>query len=86
MAGKVVTEASAIVIVVRDNGPGLDASDRQAALRRFYRGVDAAGIPGSGLGLSIVAAITHLHGFGLELDDASPGLIVRIRAATAQSA
>jgi signal transduction histidine kinase len=82
----VVTEAGAIVIVVRDNGPGLAASDRQAALRRFYRGVDAAGIPGTGLGLSIVAAITHLHGFGLELDDASPGLIVRIRALIAQPA
>jgi signal transduction histidine kinase len=73
-------KAGAVVIVIRDNGPGLAAGDRQAALRRFYRGVDSAGIPGTGLGLSIVAAIAHLHGFDLELDDAAPGLIVRIRA------
>lgn len=82
--GRVILSAAvdtqAVVIVVRDNGPGLDANDRQAALRRFYRGVDAAGIPGTGLGLSIVAAIAHLHGFDLELGDAAPGLIVRIRA------
>ena len=26
------------------------------------------------------AAIVHLHGFGLELGDATPGLLVRIRA------
>lgn len=70
----------ATVISVKDNGPGLQAQDREAALRRFYRGVDATGIPGTGLGLSVVAAIVHLHGFTLELGDAEPGLIVRIRA------
>lgn len=73
-------DPGALVIAVSDNGPGLRAEDRQAALRRFHRGVDAAGIPGTGLGLSVVAAIVHLHGFALELDDAAPGLIVRIRA------
>jgi hypothetical protein len=41
-------EAGAILIVVRDTGPSLAASDRRAALRRFYRGVDAAGVPGTG--------------------------------------
>jgi DNA-binding response OmpR family regulator len=41
-------EAGAIVIVVRDTGPGLAAYDRRAALRRFYRVVDAAGVPGTG--------------------------------------
>jgi signal transduction histidine kinase len=28
--------------------------------------------PGSGLGLSLVAGIAHLHGFALELRDADP--------------
>ncbi len=36
------------------------------------------GIPGSGLGLSLVVAILHLHGFRLSLSDAAPGLCVRI--------
>ncbi len=31
-------------------------------------------LPGSGLGLSIVAAIVKLHGFTLVLEDAEPGL------------
>lgn len=72
-------EAARVVIGVRDNGPGLVAEERQAALRRFYRGVDTGGIPGSGLGLSVVAAIVHLHGFDLKLTDAAPGLLVAIR-------
>ncbi|SDA36718.1 HAMP domain-containing sensor histidine kinase [Sphingomonas sp. NFR15] len=76
----------ALAIAVRDNGPGLAADERQAALRRFYRGTDAAGIPGTGLGLSVVAAIAHLHGFDLELGDARPGLIVRIRCPIAAPA
>ncbi len=70
-----------IAIEVRDDGPGLAADERRAVLRRFYRGTDTADIPGSGLGLSVVAAIVHLHGFRLELDDANPGLIVRITSA-----
>ena len=35
--------------------------------------------PGSGLGLALVAAIARLHEASLELDDAHPGLLVRIR-------
>ncbi|MEG3174750.1 ATP-binding protein [Sphingomonas sp. RB3P16] len=73
-------DGEGLTLTVRDTGRGLAPHEREAALRRFYRGVDAAGIPGSGLGLSIVAAIVHLHGFSLELGDAAPGLIVRIHA------
>jgi len=36
--------------------------------------------PGSGLGLSLVAAIAQLHGFALSLEDAGPGLRVRLVA------
>ena len=65
-------------LAVRDFGPGIDPAERSAVLRRFYRSVRAAGVPGSGLGLSIVAAIAHLHRADLALDDAAPGLIVRL--------
>ena len=65
-------------IVVRDNGPGVAPGDRAAVLRRFYRGQQAGGVPGSGLGLSIVAAIAHLHRAELTLDEAWPGLAVTL--------
>ncbi len=74
-------------IVVQDDGPGIPASKRAAVLQRFYRGERNAPVPGSGLGLSVVAAIVRLHGFELVLEDADPGLRVliecRLRAAPA---
>ena len=61
-------------IIVEDNGPGVPESEQAAVLQRFYRGEGARLTPGSGLGLSIVSAIARLHGFGLRLEDAHPGL------------
>ena len=69
-----------VEIEVRDNGPGIPADERLAVLGRFHRGSGASHIPGSGLGLSLVAALAHLHGFALELRDGDPGLVVRISA------
>jgi signal transduction histidine kinase len=66
-------------VEVEDNGPGIAADQRQAVLRRFFRGTEADGVPGSGLGLSVVAAIVHLHNFELELADATPGLRAIVR-------
>ena len=65
-------------VVVSDSGPGIEPGDRAAVLRRFYRGPQAGGVPGSGLGLSIVAAIAHLHRAELTLEDAHPGLRVTL--------
>jgi signal transduction histidine kinase len=69
-----------VIVEVRDNGPGIAQDQRQSVLRRFDRGEASSQIPGSGLGLSVVVAIVHLHQFTLTLDDADPGLIVRILA------
>jgi signal transduction histidine kinase len=66
------------VLVVSDNGPGIPPGERASVLRRYYRGSSAHHSVGSGLGLSLVAEILHLHGFDLQLDDAKPGLEVRI--------
>eukprot|EP01037_Dinobryon_pediforme_P006434 gene6434-6501_t len=76
-------EETDLVLAIADNGPGIAKSEREAVLRRFYRGAASRQAPGSGLGLNLVAAIVHLHGFGLELGDAAPGLLVRIRAGSA---
>ena len=68
----------AISFTVRDNGPGVAPEDRAAALRPFVRVGDAADrATGSGLGLSLAAAVARLHGAQLTLGDNAPGLIVQ---------
>ena len=66
-------------VVVADSGPGVPAGEREAVLRRFYRLEPARGTPGSGLGLSLVAAVAQLHEAVLALEDNAPGLLVRLR-------
>jgi len=53
------------VIRVEDNGPGIPRLERGKVLQRFYRSEPSRHMEGSGLGLSLVAAIAGLHGFGL---------------------
>jgi len=76
----VARQGDRVAITVRDHGPGIAMAEREDVLRRFQRGAAARHAPGSGLGLSLVAAIAHLHGFTLHLDDATPGLIAGLLA------
>jgi two-component system, OmpR family, sensor histidine kinase MprB len=64
---------------IRDAGPGIPADEREAVLERFHRTPDARSLPGSGLGLSIVARAVAAARGTLELDDAPEGgLLVRV--------
>ncbi|MGA7777904.1 MAG: sensor histidine kinase [Paraburkholderia sp.] len=63
-------------ITVVDDGPGIPADERVAVLQRFYRSERTRDVPGSGLGLSVVQAVAHLHDFRLILADANPGTCV----------
>ncbi|HEY5757445.1 MAG TPA: HAMP domain-containing sensor histidine kinase, partial [Steroidobacter sp.] len=60
---------------VMDSGPGIQTAEREAVLQRFYRGTcsNNKDVSGSGLGLSIVAAIVKLHGFKLQIVDNPAG-------------
>ena len=49
-------------VIVEDNGPGIPADKREIVLGRRVRLDEARKFPGSGLGLSLVAAVTKLHG------------------------
>jgi signal transduction histidine kinase len=68
----------AIELAVADNGPGVPEAERSRILDRFYRRDSSRTTPGSGLGLSLVAAVAELHQAKLILEEASPGLRVRI--------
>lgn len=62
-----------VIIAVRDDGPGIPDDRLEEALKRFGR-LDAARTQsGSGLGLSLVETIAHLHGGELQLAPGNPG-------------
>jgi signal transduction histidine kinase len=50
------------MLSVSDQGPGPDPSHHADMFERFWRAPEASERPGSGLGLSIVAAIVERHG------------------------
>jgi signal transduction histidine kinase len=72
-------EGDTLVLRVADNGPGIAPGDRERALQRFVRLERSRSKPGSGLGLSLVAAVVRLHHGTIELGDGNPGLVVTIR-------
>lgn len=65
-------------IEVADRGPGVDADDRTRVFDRFYRATSARTLPGSGLGLSIVAQIAELHGGRASLEPRDGGGTVAV--------
>ncbi|GLS01953.1 sensor histidine kinase [Brevundimonas denitrificans] len=60
-----------MVVVVEDDGPGLPADQREAALERGARMDETT--PGSGLGLSIVVELTRAYGGRITLADSDLG-------------
>jgi signal transduction histidine kinase len=76
VALKLRTERGSPMISVSDNGPGIPKEERDKVLERFYRLEMSRCTPGSGLGLSLVSAVTKLHKANLELRDNLPGLEV----------
>lgn len=60
-------------VVVRDHGPGVAPADRDRVFERFYRSADARSLPGSGLGLSIVAETAASHGGRVTVTDHPDG-------------
>jgi signal transduction histidine kinase len=67
-------DAQHILISVADAGPGIPAADRGRVVERFVRLEQSRSLPGSGLGLSLVSAVAHLHRGELRLEDNAPGL------------
>ena len=65
------THLGQMIVVVEDDGPGLPAEQREAALERGARLDETT--PGSGLGLSIVVELTRAYGGKITLADSDLG-------------
>ncbi len=63
-----------VEIAVADRGAGIPAADRSRVTDRFVRLENSRSRPGSGLGLSLVAAVARLHNGTLRVEDNEPGL------------
>ncbi len=67
-------------LTVRDHGPGIAPEDLLHVFDRFYRARSARGVPGSGLGLSIVRQVTESHGGTVQAESpADGGTLMRLR-------
>ena len=65
--------ASGVELAVRDHGPGVPRDEQPRVFDKFYRGRNADGMPGSGLGLYMARSIVEVHGGVLSLDTPSGG-------------
>ena len=76
--GRIVVAAedrpAGVALSVADTGPGIPFDERGHVLERFVRLEESRNSPGTGLGLSLVAAVARMHDAKLELTDNAPGL------------
>jgi signal transduction histidine kinase len=70
--------ATGVELLIEDNGAGIPTEESEKVFRRFYRREASRTSPGNGLGLALVAAIAARHHAQLTLEDAQPGLRVRL--------
>lgn len=75
------TGGGAVELCVSDSGPGIPEQERDKVTQRFYRLEGSRTTPGSGLGLSLVAAVAQMHHARLVLEDNDPGLRVTLQFA-----
>ena len=79
IALKLASDKTGIIAEVADSGPGIPAGERDKVFERLYRLDASRSTPGSGLGLSLVAAVGALHGIEITLTDNHPGLRVILK-------
>jgi two-component system sensor histidine kinase MprB len=71
-AGVVTVTLDRGTLLVADQGPGISPEDLPHVFERFYRSAESRGMPGSGLGLSIVRSVAQRHGGSVRVGSA-PG-------------
>jgi len=65
-------------LAVEDDGPGVPDGERDRIFERFHRVEHSRTTPGSGLGLSLAAAVAAAHNAGIRAEDAGPGLRIHV--------
>lgn len=78
IAVRVFYSGDKAVLEISDNGPGIPARSGEVIIKPFVRLDRSRSTAGSGLGLSLVAAIARFHGAEMNMTDAHPGLIVSL--------
>ena len=63
---------------ISDQGPGIPELQHERVFQRFHRLDQSRSTPGNGLGLSLVRAVTNVHGATISLAENRPGLAVRV--------
>lgn len=79
---RALEDGRALVVEVADSGPGLAPEDLTRIFEELYRGANARGVEGSGLGLALVRRIVDLHGGEINVrsrQGASRGTVFTIR-------
>ena len=72
-----------VAVEIADSGQGIPAAEQPHVFDELYRGQLARGLPGSGLGLSLVRAIVERHGGQLSLRSRlGQGTVVTVRLPT----
>lgn len=82
----IVCQPDGLLLSVADDGPGIPEADRQRILQPFVRLERDRDQVGSGLGLSLVAAVMRMHLASMELLDNRPGLRVQCHLPTTSRA
>ncbi|HAT33078.1 MAG TPA: sensor histidine kinase [Janthinobacterium sp.] len=80
--------AGKVELEVEDNGPGIDAAERERVFAPFYRAAATLEVNpgGAGLGLAIVRDIAALHGAAIALSDGAGGRGLKVRVTFASGA
>jgi len=61
-------DGATLLVTVHDHGIGIPERDRARLFERYFRGANATGIAGSGVGLHLVAMVVELHGGAIDVD------------------
>ena len=79
---RALEDGRAIVVEVADSGAGIPSEDLTKIFEELYRGSNARGTDGSGLGLALVNRIVSLHGGQIDVrsrQDGPHGTVFTVR-------